>query len=123
MINGNDTAMEFRDDELEHFATHGAAPLPTTGEQGHVQHDGAQIWYASFGAGPAVILLHGGLGHGGNWGYQVPALLEAGYQAVLIDSRGHGRSSRDEQPYRYNRMANDVLAVMDRLNLEKAALV
>jgi len=115
--------MEFRDDELEHFATHGAAPVPVAGEQGHVEHDGAHIWYASFGVGPAVILLHGGLGHGGNWGYQVPALLEAGYQAVLIDSRGHGRSSRDEQPYRYDRMAGDVLAVMDRLQLERAALV
>ncbi|GLS18905.1 alpha/beta hydrolase [Labrys miyagiensis] len=115
--------MEFRDDELEHFAAHGAAPLPADGEQGHVEHDGAHIWYASLGAGPAVVLLHGGLGHGGNWGYQVPALLEAGYRAVLIDSRGHGRSSRDEQPYRYDRMAGDVLAVMDRLQVEKAALV
>ncbi|WP_413987730.1 alpha/beta fold hydrolase [Labrys okinawensis] len=115
--------MEFRDDELEHFATHGAAPLPPGREEGHVEHDGAHIWYASFGAGPAVILLHGGLGHGGNWGYQVPALLAAGYQAVLMDSRGHGHSSRDEQPYSYDRMAGDVLGVMDGLKLEKAALV
>jgi pimeloyl-ACP methyl ester carboxylesterase len=36
-----------------------------------------------------VILLHGGLGHGENWGCQVPALIKAGYRAVLIDSRGH----------------------------------
>ena len=27
--------------------------------------------------GAPVILLHGGLGHGGNWGYQVPALVGA----------------------------------------------
>jgi pimeloyl-ACP methyl ester carboxylesterase len=69
-----------------------------------------------------VILLHGGLGHSGNWGYQVPALVASGYQAVLIDSRGHGRSTRDARPFSYELMASDVLAVMDSLRLEKAAL-
>jgi pimeloyl-ACP methyl ester carboxylesterase len=68
-------------------------------------------------------LLHGGLGHSGNWGYQVPALVQSGYRAVLIDSRGHGRSTRDAQPFSYELMASDVLAVMDTLGLEKAALV
>jgi pimeloyl-ACP methyl ester carboxylesterase len=115
--------MDIQDDELEHFADQGAMTLPTADRRGHVEHDGARIWYASFGSGPPVILLHGGLGHGGNWGYQVPAILDAGYQAVLIDSRGHGRSTRDSSPYRYDRMASDVLAVMDTLQLEKAALV
>jgi pimeloyl-ACP methyl ester carboxylesterase len=70
-----------------------------------------------------VILLHGGLGHSGNWGYQVPALVESGYRAVLIDSRGHGRSTRDALPFSYELMASDVLAVIDRLHLERAALV
>lgn len=70
-----------------------------------------------------MILLHGGLGHSGNWGYQVPALLRSGYRAVLIDSRGHGRSTRDARPCSYELMAFDVLAVMDALHLEKASLV
>jgi len=70
-----------------------------------------------------VILLHGGLGHSGNWGYQVPALVESGYCAVLIDSRGHGRSTRDAQPFTYELMASDVLAVMDALLLERSTLV
>jgi pimeloyl-ACP methyl ester carboxylesterase len=54
-----------------------------------------------------VILLHGGLGHSGNWGYQLPALLAGGYRAVLIDSRGHGRSTRDGRPFSYELMASD----------------
>jgi pimeloyl-ACP methyl ester carboxylesterase len=70
-----------------------------------------------------VILLHGGLGHSGNWGYQVPALLENGYRAVVIDSRGHGRSTRDARPFSYELMASDVSAVMDELQIEKAGLV
>jgi pimeloyl-ACP methyl ester carboxylesterase len=115
--------MDFADDDLEIFAAQGAAPLPVTRDEGHVAHDGARIWYATYGAGPAVILLHGGLGHSGNWGYQVPMLLDAGYQAILIDSRGHGRSTRDQRPYSYELMASDVLAVMDNLQLSRAALV
>src|SRR5581483_9817121 len=54
---------------------------------------------------------------------QVPALTGAGYEAILIDSRGHGRSTRDARPYTYELMASDVVAVIDRLGIEKAAVV
>jgi pimeloyl-ACP methyl ester carboxylesterase len=115
--------MENYDDDLSRFEAEGTPALPTTTDQGYVEHDGARIWYATYGSGWPVILLHGGLGHSGNWGYQVPALIENGYRAVLIDSRGHGRSTRDERPFRYELMASDVVAVMDALRLEKASLV
>src|SRR5919109_2576593 len=111
------------DDDLSNFEAEGAAPLPDTNDQGYVEHDGAQIWYATYGSGSPVILLHGGLGHSGNWGYQVPALVGSAYRAVLIDSRGHGRSTRDARPFTYELMASDVSAVMDALHLEKAGLV
>jgi pimeloyl-ACP methyl ester carboxylesterase len=115
--------MDIHDDELRKFEAEGATPLPLPNDQGSIQHEGARIWYSTYGYGPPVILLHGGLGHSGNWGYQVPALVESGYRAVLIDSRGHGRSTRDAQPFSYELMASDVLAVIDTLHLEKAALV
>ena len=111
------------DDELVRFEAEGALPLPQTKEQGFIENGGAQIFYSSYGSGSPVILLHGGLGHSGNWGYQLPMLVDRGYRAVLIDSRGHGRSTRDTQPFSYDLMATDVLAVMDFLRLEKAALV
>lgn len=81
------------------------------------------IWHSVHGSGRPVILLHGGLGHSGNWGYQVPMLIRNGYSAILIDSRGHGRSTRDERPYSYKLMASDVVAVMDAWHLQKAPLV
>jgi pimeloyl-ACP methyl ester carboxylesterase len=115
--------MESYDDDLRNFEAYGAAPLPAASDQGYVDHDGARIWYATYGCGSPVILLHGGLGHSGNWGYQVPALVRSGRRAVLIDSRGHGRSTRDLRPFAYELMASDVLAVMDALHLEKAAVV
>ncbi len=115
--------MEQYDDDLSKFEADGAKPLPDTNTQGYVENAGARIWYAAYGSGVPVILLHGGLGHSGNWGYQVPALVESGYRVVVIDSRGHGRSTRDTQPYSYELMASDVLAVMDTLKLEKAEFV
>jgi pimeloyl-ACP methyl ester carboxylesterase len=115
--------MDIHDDELRKFEAEGATPLPVPNDQGSIQNEGARIWYSTYGSGPPVILLHGGLGHSGNWGYQVPALLERGYRAVLIDSRGHGRSTRDARPFSYELMASDVLAVMDALHLERVALV
>lgn len=115
--------MESQDDDLQNFEARGAVPLPAAKDQGHVDHDGARIWYATYGSGSPVILLHGGLGHSGNWGYQVPILVDAGHCAVLIDSRGHGRSTRDLRPFSYELMASDVLAVMDALHVDKAPIV
>jgi len=115
--------MDTYDDDLRTFEAEGAAALPPPNEQGYVGHDGARIWYTSHGSGPPVIMLHGGLGHSGNWGYQVPALLDSGYRAVLIDSRGHGRSTRDARPFTYELMASDVIAIMDELHLDRTALV
>jgi len=115
--------MKTHDDNLSQFEQEGALPLPETEDCGYVVNDGARIWYSAYGSGSPVILLHGGMGHGGNWGYQVPALVEQGYRVVLIDSRGHGRSTRDARPFSYDLMATDVLAVMDALQMEKAAIV
>src|SRR5438128_10562876 len=100
--------METYDGDLRTFEADGAAALPQPNEQGYVGHDAARIWYTSHGSGPPVIMLHGGLGHGGNWGDRGRALLDAGYRAVLIDSRGHGRSTRDSPPYAYELMASSV---------------
>ena len=42
---------------------------------------------------------------------------------VLMDSRGHGRSTRDARPYGYDLMADDVTALMDALKIPKADIV
>src|SRR5258706_16320393 len=48
--------------------------LPTTDASGYVEVNRVKIWYATFGSGPAVILLHGGLANGNYWGEEVPVL-------------------------------------------------
>src|SRR5262245_33942928 len=111
------------DPSLTHFAADGLGLPP--GTEHRVQHDGATIWCAAYGppSGQPVILLHGGLGHSGNFANQIPALTAAGYRAIVVDSRGHGRSSRDARAYSYELMAGDVVAVMDALGLRRPALV
>jgi pimeloyl-ACP methyl ester carboxylesterase len=114
--------MNEQDDDLKDFAANGVA-LPSGGAEAVTAHDGARIWHARYGTGKPVILLHGGLGHSGNWGKQVPALVAASHRVVVIDSRGHGRSTRDGRPFAYTRMARDARAVMEVLGIGKAALV
>lgn len=112
----------FTDDDLTHLEAHGIPALPAGGGA-YVETAGARIWYAAYGGGPPVVLLHGGLGHAGNWGHQVPALLDAGYCAVVIDSRGQGRSTHDARPYSYDLMAADTRAVLDALGIPQAAFI
>jgi pimeloyl-ACP methyl ester carboxylesterase len=97
--------------------------LPTLTFEGTAAHAGAKIWFATVGKGPPVILLHGGLSSSRGWGAQVPALVGAGYRVILIDSRGHGRSTLGPAPLSYELMAKDVLAVMDKLALPRAAII
>jgi pimeloyl-ACP methyl ester carboxylesterase len=100
-----------------------AAPLPTFDVEGRVAHDGARIWFATFGAGPPVILLHGGDASSDYWGDQIPALLAAGHRVIVIDSRGHGRSTLGARPLGYELMESDVIAVMDALSIDHADVV
>ena len=96
--------------------------LPKPAESGYAPVNGIRVWYAAFGRGEPVLLLHGGLANSNYWGNQVPALAKS-YRVIVVDSRGHGRSTHDERPYGYDLMASDVLGLMDFLKLPKAAVV
>jgi pimeloyl-ACP methyl ester carboxylesterase len=95
-------------------------PAPVT--SGYAPVNGIKVWYATFGHGAPVILLHGGLANANYWGKQVPILAQ-NYEVIVMDSRGHGRSARDARPFGYDLMASDVLALMDYLHIKKAAVV
>lgn len=96
--------------------------LPTPVSSGHAPVNGISIWYATFGSGPPVILLHGGLANSDYWGHQVPMLARS-HRVIVMDSRGHGRSTRDSKPYGYSLMASDVIGLMDFLGIPQAAIV
>jgi len=97
------------------------APIPTE-RSGELPVNNIKIHYAVYGQGSPVIFLHGGLANTDYWGNQVPAVA-AHHTVILIDSRGHGRSTRDERPYGYDLMADDVVGVLDALKVPKADVV
>jgi pimeloyl-ACP methyl ester carboxylesterase len=97
-------------------------PMPKADASGTAPVNDIQMYYAIYGAGEPLILLHGGLGHSDVWGYQIPALAQH-FKVIAADSRGHDRSTRSAQPYSYALMASDVVALMDHLKIEKASIL
>lgn len=97
--------------------------LPKADISGTAPVNGIKIWYAEFGSGEPVLFVHGGLGNSNYFGNQVRALVAAHYKVIVMDSRGHGRSTRDARPYGYNLMSDDVVALLDYLKIPKVALI
>jgi pimeloyl-ACP methyl ester carboxylesterase len=107
----------------EKWETLPPTPAPiATDRSGQAQVNGIDIHYAIYGQGSPVIFLHGGLANTDYWGAQVP-VVAAHHTVILMDSRGHGRSTRDARPYGYDLMADDVVALMDSLKIAKADIV
>jgi pimeloyl-ACP methyl ester carboxylesterase len=84
--------------------------------------DGATIHVRVGGQGPAVLLLHG-FGDTGDMWAPVAAALAKDHAVVVPDLRGMGLSSHPETGYDKKTQARDVAQVLDRLKIEKAALV
>ena len=87
--------------------------------------DGTALAFERQGNGPAIVLVHGfGSSRSQNWkstGWY-SGLTEAGFSLVAMDCRGHGESGKphDEASYGHERMAQDVLSVMDVAGLKRA---
>jgi pimeloyl-ACP methyl ester carboxylesterase len=74
------------------------------------------------GEGPPVVLLHGLSATRRNVVQGSRALVKRGYRLISYDARGHGAS--DAAPrYDYRDLVADLAAVLDELELERAALV
>jgi pimeloyl-ACP methyl ester carboxylesterase len=97
------------------------APIPSA-RDGQADANGIRIHYAVYGEGSPVILLHGALANADYWGHQIPALAPH-HTVIVMDSRGHGRSTRDSRPYSYDLMADDVVSLMDVLRVPRAHVV
>ena len=81
------------------------------------------LYYEIQGAGKPVVLIHGWPLSGRAWEAQTLALVEAGYQVITYDRRGFGKSSQPWEGYDYDTLAQDLKALMDKLDLNDATLV
>ena len=67
-----------------------------------VDVDGVGIEYEVTGQGRPVVLLHGFPDSGRLWRHQVPALAGAGFQVIVPDLRGYGRSDKPDAVEAYS---------------------
>lgn len=90
----------------------------------HVEVDGARLWVEAIGRddGPAVLLLPGGLGSINDFDALTPRLAPHA-RLIGLDSRGHGGSTLGATPLSYARLAADVMAVGDALDLEDVTIL
>jgi 3-oxoadipate enol-lactonase len=82
--------------------------------------EGGEVWADdSGGDGPPLVLLHPGVGDSRIWD-PVLAALTASYRVIRYDARGFGRSPAPTVPFS---LFADLVTVLDRYGLERAAIV
>jgi pimeloyl-ACP methyl ester carboxylesterase len=98
--------------------------MPSPDESGLAPVNDIKMYYAIFNkhAAQTVILLHGGFVSSDYWAFEVPVLSKT-HKVIVVDSRGHGRSTMGQQALTYNLMASDIFQLMNYLKIEKPSIV
>jgi non-heme chloroperoxidase len=90
----------------------------------HVEVEpGVRVFVQDVGEGEAVVLLPGfGMTHEA-WDRQIRVLTAAGHRVIAVDQRGHGRSDKPLGGYDVDRLARDLVAVLDDRGVGSCSLV
>jgi pimeloyl-ACP methyl ester carboxylesterase len=85
--------------------------------------DGTNIYYEVKGSGYPVVLVHGFIVNSNTW-KKAPVYLEllrAGYQVIIMDLRGNGRSGKphEARAYENDAQAKDIMGILSELGLKK----
>jgi pimeloyl-ACP methyl ester carboxylesterase len=94
------------------------APIPTPVDSGHVPANGLDYYYAVYGEGEPLLLLHGGLGQIEMFGPNLATLAEH-RQVIGVDLQGHGRTPLGDRPIDLVDIADDLAAVLDTLGYDQ----
>ncbi len=97
---------------------------PTAASEGFAALPGVRVWYSDTGGrGVPVVLMHAATGSSRVWEYQLPAFRAAGYRVIAYDRRGWGRSEIDPAGPQPGTAADDLLALIDHLGIDRFHLV
>jgi pimeloyl-ACP methyl ester carboxylesterase len=86
-------------------------------------NDGTQLFYTDAGTGQPVVFVASAWLSSRMWEFQVPTLVDHGLRCISYDRRGHGRSDWVWDGYDYDTLADDLAALLKRLDIRDATLV
>jgi pimeloyl-ACP methyl ester carboxylesterase len=96
-------------------------------ESTYIETNGIKLHVVMAGPkdGQPVFLLHGFPEFWRGWSHQIEPLAEAGYRVIVPDQRGYNLSDKPKgvKAYTLDKLANDILGLMDALGYEKANLI
>ncbi len=87
-----------------------------------IETPSAEIYYEVQGDGPTIVFAHGAGGNRLSWWQQAP-FFEADYRVICFDHRSFGRSTCDEGAFHPKYFADDLRALLDAEQVERASLV
>lgn len=79
-------------------------------------HDGVTLYYETYGRGEPLLLVHGNGGSIGTLAAQID-YFKAKYRVIAMDSRDQGRSADSQEPITYEKMTDDLAALIDHLKV------
>jgi 3-oxoadipate enol-lactonase len=79
-----------------------------------------ELYYERRGEGEPLLMMMGMSGHSLHWGEPFLTALERDFELILYDHRGVGRSAATEAPFTIAHLADDALALLDSLEIERA---
>ena len=85
--------------------------------------DGALINTVTVGDGPTIVCVHGLTSNRNDWAPMAPTLLDAGFQLLAIDQRGHGGSTSGAAGFGATQLGDDLSVVFEALDVHAVALM
>jgi len=79
-------------------------------------HDGIKLYYEVYGVGEPVLLVHGNGGSIADLSAQI-AHFRKRYKVIAMDSRDQGRSADSPDAITYEKMTDDLAALLDHLKV------
>jgi pimeloyl-ACP methyl ester carboxylesterase len=90
---------------------------------GYADVNGLHLYYETYGSGAPLVLLHGGmLTIDLNFATLIPTLAQT-HTVIGVEMQGHGRTANIDREITYPNLASDVVALLDHLGIERAAVL
>jgi len=92
---------------------------PKPSKSGHAAVNGVNYYYALYGTGEPLLLLHGGMFHIEMFGPNLTKLAQS-RQVIGVDLQGHGRTPLGDREISLVDIGNDMAGVLKKLGYDKA---